>query len=56
MVYIIEIFNSNTDIETKLLGHIHDHESIFGFIDYVFENPTDANIDNLNHLYIYLYG
>jgi alkyl hydroperoxide reductase subunit AhpC len=52
MVDIIEIFNSNNaDIESKLLQHVHDHALIFEFLDFVFNNPSETNIANLNHLY-----
>jgi len=51
MTHIIDIFDSNADVEQQLLNHIHSNDLIFEFIDHVFEHPNSENIQNLNQLY-----
>jgi hypothetical protein len=49
MSSIIEIFKSKE--HNNVIHYIDNSLEIFGFIDYVFLNPNETNIDNLNQLY-----
>jgi hypothetical protein len=49
MSSIIEIFNSKE--HDNVIYFIDNSIEIFNFIDYVFSNPNQKNIDNLNELY-----
>jgi hypothetical protein len=51
MSQIIHIFELNTDVEQQLLNHVASNDLIFEFIDHVFENPCNENIQNLSLLY-----
>jgi hypothetical protein len=51
MSHIIHIFELNTDVEQQLINHAGSNDLIFEFIDHVFENPTNENIQNLSLLY-----
>lgn len=41
MTHIIDIFESNTDVEQQLLNQVKSNDLIFAFIDHVFENPSN---------------
>ena len=47
---IFEIFKSENS-EKELLKNIGSYNDIFEYIEYVFDNPTMGNIENLNILY-----
>ena len=49
MSSIIEIFKSKEP--NNVIHFIDNSVEIFNFIDYVFLNPTQTNLDNLNELY-----
>jgi hypothetical protein len=49
MSTIIEIFN--TEEHNNLITFINNSTEIFNFIHYVFLNPDEKNINNLNQLY-----
>ena len=51
MSQIIHIFESNTEVEQQLLNHVESADLIFEYIEHVFENPSDENIQNLSRLY-----
>lgn len=51
MSRIIHIFELNTDVEQQLINHAGSNDLIFEFIDHVFENPSNENIQNLSLLY-----
>jgi hypothetical protein len=50
MTSIFEIFKCENS-EKELLKNIGSYKDIFEYIQYVFDNPTMSNIENLNILY-----
>ena len=48
---IIQIFESKDNIDINLIQFANKPDEIFQFIQSVFKNPNNNNIDNLNTLY-----